>query len=205
MLTRSIVALRRHIYLEEEVLFPLLHDAGLAAPIFVMLREHAQIWQALDSVEGGLSGAERPTDATLLLVRQLGVQLEHHNMKEERVVYPPADQVLTRRWRLGCGCFSTPSSCPRDGFRCSRAAERHSSVTCGRVRRGGVHSADRGAGRLLAVQQPRLPGRRSYPERRSPASDDAPPVVRRLSGLVRRPQRIAEESHGDPHRNRVSR
>ena len=52
-LTRAIGALRRHIYLEEEFLFPLLHEAdpGLAAPMFVMLREHAQIWGTLDSLE----------------------------------------------------------------------------------------------------------------------------------------------------------
>ncbi|MGH3302292.1 MAG: hypothetical protein ACRDOK_11535 [Streptosporangiaceae bacterium] len=44
-LARAIGALRRHIYLGEEFLFPLLHEAepGLAAPVFVMLREHAQI------------------------------------------------------------------------------------------------------------------------------------------------------------------
>src|SRR5690554_5908558 len=43
-LERAIRALRRHIYLEEEFLFPPLREAGLVAPIFVMLREHAQIW-----------------------------------------------------------------------------------------------------------------------------------------------------------------
>ncbi len=94
-LTRSIAALRRHIYLEEEVLFPPLHAAGVVAPIFVMLREHAQIWQALDSLESELSDTGPPSDPALLLLHQLGVQLEHHNMKEERVVYPPADDVLT--------------------------------------------------------------------------------------------------------------
>jgi regulator of cell morphogenesis and NO signaling len=52
-LVRAIRALRRHIYLEEEFLFPLLREAeaGLTAPVFVMLREHAQIWATLDSLE----------------------------------------------------------------------------------------------------------------------------------------------------------
>ena len=52
-LERASRALRRHIYLEEEFLFPLLHQAepALAAPIFVMLREHAQIWATLDTLE----------------------------------------------------------------------------------------------------------------------------------------------------------
>jgi DNA-binding transcriptional ArsR family regulator len=42
-LTRAIWALRCHIYLEEEFLFPLSGEAepALRAPVFVMLREHA--------------------------------------------------------------------------------------------------------------------------------------------------------------------
>ncbi len=94
-LTRALAALRRHIYLEEEVLFPPLHEAGLVAPIFVMLREHAQIWQALDSLERELVDTKPPGEPALLLLHQLSVQLQHHNMKEERVVYPPANDVLT--------------------------------------------------------------------------------------------------------------
>ncbi len=89
-LTRAIRALRRHIYLEEEILFPLLYQAepGLAAPVFVMLREHAQIWALLNSLEhpGG--------DAGLAPVRQLTSHLLHHNLKEERILYPRADEAL---------------------------------------------------------------------------------------------------------------
>jgi len=90
-LTRAIRALRRHIYLEEEFLFPLLGEAepALRAPVFVMLREHAQIWNTLDALErepGGSTGHA--------LRRQLTSQLLHHNLKEERVLYPRADVVL---------------------------------------------------------------------------------------------------------------
>jgi iron-sulfur cluster repair protein YtfE (RIC family) len=90
-LTRAIRALRRHIYLEEEFLFPLLCEAepGLTAPVFVMLREHAQIWAALDSLE-----REPDDDTRLTLCRQLTVRLLHHNLKEEKVLYPRADQAL---------------------------------------------------------------------------------------------------------------
>ena len=91
-LTRAIRALRRHIYLEEEFLFPLLGEAepGLRAPVFVMLREHAQIWATLDLLE------REPGDGTaLVLCRQLTVRLLHHNLKEERVLYPRADDMLS--------------------------------------------------------------------------------------------------------------
>ena len=92
-LTRAIRALRRHIYLEEQFLFPLLRQAepGLAAPVSVMLREHAQMWATLDTLERELH------DGTgLILCRQLTVRLLHHNLKEERILYPRADDVLRR-------------------------------------------------------------------------------------------------------------
>jgi iron-sulfur cluster repair protein YtfE (RIC family) len=91
-LRQAISALRRHIYLEEEFLFPPLREAGLIAPIFVMLREHGQMWNTLDALEGEL---ETGTPAVVArLCRQLMVQLQHHNPKEERVLYPQADHVL---------------------------------------------------------------------------------------------------------------
>ena len=90
-LARATRALRRHIYLEEEFLFPLLGEAepALRAPVFVMLREHAQIWAALDALEREPGGS-----AGRALCRQLASQLLHHNLKEEKVLYPRADDVL---------------------------------------------------------------------------------------------------------------
>ncbi len=90
-LTRAIQALRRHIYLEEEFLFPLLCEAepGLTAPVFVMLREHAQIWATLDSLERDPGAGTAP-----VIGRQLTVRLLHHNLKEEEVLYPRADDAL---------------------------------------------------------------------------------------------------------------
>ncbi len=90
-LARAIRALRRHIYLEEEFLFPLLGEAepALRAPVFVMLREHAQIWALLDALEREPGGSAGPA-----LCRQLASQLLHHNLKEERVLYPRADDAL---------------------------------------------------------------------------------------------------------------
>lgn len=91
-LRTAIQALRRHIYIEEEFLFPVLRDSALVAPIFVMLREHAQLWATLDSLESELD--EGADGAGVLLCHQLAVQLQHHNLKEERIIYPQAEQTL---------------------------------------------------------------------------------------------------------------
>jgi regulator of cell morphogenesis and NO signaling len=92
-LMSAIDVLRLHIYVEEEFLFPLLRTAEprLAAPVAVMLLEHAQIWATLDELEAEL---EAGSDAAVALCKELAAQLEHHNMKEEIVIYPRADDAL---------------------------------------------------------------------------------------------------------------
>ncbi len=117
-LTRAIRALRRHIYLEEEFLFPLLREAepGLAAPVSVMLREHAQIWATLDSLERELDAG---TGTGLGLCRQLTVQLLHHNLKEEKILYPRADALpatAAGRLRAFLGSGQLP-----EGWVCAKA------------------------------------------------------------------------------------
>src|SRR4029079_19214100 len=76
-LKEAMAALRRHIYLEEEFLFPPLRAAGLVAPIFVMLREHGELWRRMGSIERGLSGEK--TGAEVPACEQLLAQLERHN------------------------------------------------------------------------------------------------------------------------------
>lgn len=94
-LMSAIDALRHHIYVEEEFLFPLLCTAepGMAAPVSVMLREHAQIWATLDELEAELKAG---SDAALALAlgMELTAQLENHNLKEETVLYPRADDAV---------------------------------------------------------------------------------------------------------------
>lgn len=88
---RAAEALRHHIYVEEESLFPILRVGGLVAPVFVMLREHAEIWQALDAIE---AEAGRDTGRTLYAMASLVSVLEPHNSKEEQILYPASGQVL---------------------------------------------------------------------------------------------------------------
>jgi hemerythrin-like domain-containing protein len=89
-LKRALDALRRHIYLEEEFLFPPLREGGLMAPVFVMLREHGGLWRTMDRLEGELGG-----EAGQATARELLALLEQHNSKEEPILYPQADAVLT--------------------------------------------------------------------------------------------------------------
>ena len=49
-LSAALEALRRHIYLEETFLFPPIREAGMIMPIFVMMREHGELWRTMDAL-----------------------------------------------------------------------------------------------------------------------------------------------------------
>lgn len=111
--------LRRHIYLEERFLFPPLREAGMVMPIFVMQREHRELWATMDAVEGLLAdGADpkiiRETCATLLS------QLDAHNSKEEPVIYTQADRVLSGDATVELQSFLDAGSLP-DGWAPARS------------------------------------------------------------------------------------
>lgn len=118
-LARAIRALRRHIYLEEEFLFPPLRKAGMVAPLFVMLREHGQIWNTLDVLERQLRAGSAGS-AEVLLCHQLTSQLRHHNLKEERIVYPGADRALTASASARLRAFLDSGELP-EGWVCQKA------------------------------------------------------------------------------------
>lgn len=116
---RAIAALRRHIYLEEEFLFPPLSGGNLVAPLFVMLREHGELWRTLDELEAALRAAAEPA-ALRECCHRLGVQLLHHNVKEERVVYPAADESLPPDVAARLQELLETGALP-DGWSCARA------------------------------------------------------------------------------------
>lgn len=119
-LRQAIDALRRHIFLEEEFVFPPLQAAGMMAPIFVMLREHGEIWDTLDVIEAQLraGGGDGPLAASCQTL--LG-QLERHNFKEEPIVYPEADTVLTADATAEFKGFLAAGQIP-DGWVCATAS-----------------------------------------------------------------------------------
>lgn len=118
-LQRAIGALRRHIYLEEEFIFPTLKAGGLMAPVWVMLREHGEMWAVLDRIDAGLNdGATADsigTDCTSLLELT-----EAHNEKEEPVIYPHVDSALDDDAQSRLWTFLDSGSTP-DGWVCERA------------------------------------------------------------------------------------
>ena len=76
-LQRSLAGLRRHIYLEEEFLFPPLKTAGLMGPIFVMEREHGTLWNIMDRLDELITEQDAAA-ARDTCIRLLGL-LEKHN------------------------------------------------------------------------------------------------------------------------------
>ncbi|HAY44287.1 MAG TPA: hemerythrin [Micrococcaceae bacterium] len=94
MLLEAVSALRRHIYLEEEVVFPHLPRATLMMPLMVMHREHGELWRRMDALEKSLQGAS--ADAPLVAdCEELLSLLDNHNSKEEPIIYPLMDTALS--------------------------------------------------------------------------------------------------------------
>ncbi|HJX78513.1 hemerythrin domain-containing protein [Glutamicibacter sp.] len=94
MLLEAVSALRRHIFLEEEVVFPHLTRATLMMPLMVMDREHGELWRRMDALEvslqSGSADEQLATDCQELLSL-----LENHNSKEEPIIYPQMDTALS--------------------------------------------------------------------------------------------------------------
>lgn len=118
-LRSAIAALRRHIYLEEEFVFPPLKAAGMVMPIFVMLREHGEIWDAMDSIEQLLENGSQPDPIRDTCLGLLAV-LSNHNTKEEPIIYPQADALLAPDAIDRLQQFIESGRAP-DGWRCERA------------------------------------------------------------------------------------
>ena len=118
-LLRSMNGLRRHIYLEEEFLFPPLRAAGMMVPLFVMLRQHGELWQAMDAL-GTLLDADSDADALTASCRALLDLLDQHNSKEEPIIYPQADKILTADASAELSSFLESGTMP-DGWTCEKA------------------------------------------------------------------------------------
>lgn len=91
-LSESLALLCLHLYTEEEVLFPPLEASGLTMPVFVMRREHGQMWPLLQDLAAACK-SEAPVDALQGDCRELLQLLQIHNPKEEQILYAAADRL----------------------------------------------------------------------------------------------------------------
>ncbi len=94
------LGLRRHIKVEEEILFPVFEEkTGMkdAGPTFVMRMEHTEIKELLDGI---LAGIGRKDEAGVKNSEyNLANILADHNMKEEHILYPESDAFISGRER----------------------------------------------------------------------------------------------------------
>ncbi len=93
-LRTAMETLRRHIYLEEEFLFPALAEADWAGPVFAMSKEHCELWSTLDRMEEHLS-TQSPLREQQDVCRILRAEVERHLSKEDPIVFGHAEEALS--------------------------------------------------------------------------------------------------------------
>jgi hemerythrin-like domain-containing protein len=121
-LLRAMAGLRRHIYLEEEFLFPPLRGAGLMAPVLVMLREHGELWTAMDALDAALAD-DAGSEGVRAGCHDLLERLDRHNTKEEAIIYPQADEALAESAGAELRAFLETGQLP-DGWVAQQARPR---------------------------------------------------------------------------------
>ncbi|GEM_PF-7031029 len=87
-----IQGLHRHIYWEEDLLFPLVKPLADGEVIDEFCTDHALIWKNLGELEAGLSQGT-PGGKLELTLNEMVEVLEAHNIDEERTIYAQADQL----------------------------------------------------------------------------------------------------------------
>ncbi len=87
-------ALEQHLTMEESVLFPEFEArTGMSGgPTAVMRMEHEQMRAVLAQMTRALATSD--LDEFLGICETLNVLIQQHNMKEENMLYPMADQAL---------------------------------------------------------------------------------------------------------------
>jgi regulator of cell morphogenesis and NO signaling len=90
--------LERHIGFEEDLLFPVFEQKmgmdGTCGPTAVMRQEHAEIRFLLGSIAGSLG---QSAEEVASLRRRFHEVIGEHNEKEEAILYPASDRMLSPR------------------------------------------------------------------------------------------------------------
>lgn len=90
-------ALRRHLDMEEKILFPAFEETPGTppGPTSMMRAEHKQICRIIDSMKEALLAHD--ADEFSASADILHIMMGQHNMKEESILYPMADRFLAAR------------------------------------------------------------------------------------------------------------
>jgi hemerythrin-like domain-containing protein len=92
-------AMRRHLAMEEDILFPAFDaKSGMAGggPTAVMRMEHQQMRGMLDQIGASMAGGD--CEEAMDLGDTLLMLIQQHNVKEEGMLYPMAENLLATEW-----------------------------------------------------------------------------------------------------------
>lgn len=118
VMATALHAHRRHIYLEEAMLFPPLRRGGLFAAILVMLKEHGEMWTIMDELQP-LVEAGGTDPAIPDLCDRFVTLIDAHNLKEEATIYSKADELLSAPASDDLLSFMASGTMP-DGWVCEK-------------------------------------------------------------------------------------
>ncbi|MCC2641575.1 MAG: uncharacterized protein K0S45_1988 [Nitrospira sp.] len=116
------LGLQRHILWEEELLFPKWEEnSGMAegGPTQVMRTEHRLIADCLEAIHQKLQAQNADSDKDEQRLLEL---LKAHNMKEERILYPSMDQVISDEERTML--YRAMRDIPEERYRACCGSER---------------------------------------------------------------------------------
>lgn len=93
-------AMHCHFRREEDVLFLAFEQAtgGGGGPTFVMRMEHDQMRTTMEQIDTALRASDKKR--VLALSESLMVLIQQHNMKEEQMLYPMAEQMVDDAQRV---------------------------------------------------------------------------------------------------------
>lgn len=113
--------LQRHIVREEDVLFPKWEEnSGMAegGPTQVMRTEHRLIGNCLKAIHRNVQARNPDSDKDEQRLLDL---LKSHNMKEERILYPSIDQVISDEERAAM--YQPMKDMPEERYRACCGSE----------------------------------------------------------------------------------
>lgn len=119
-LRATLAVLRRHIYLEEQLLFPPISKGAHMMAVFGMIRGHGEIWRTMNALED-LARAAPDAAALRGLCHRLLDLLADHNKVEEPVIYPAVDAGLAPEQATELAEFLATGQMP-EGWVCAKAA-----------------------------------------------------------------------------------